>query len=783
MNEKYLPIKIFEKRKDFDERSTEGGGDSREPSWVLHGEKLRQHAVKLSESVKIIKESFKAWEKKERRLPLVIATVMIEDALAKSHREKMVSLLDCDGHDNVIGIHGECQILSLVDNEKLLDNIGDALLLENNAVAVSAISDMEVYKPFVEKTEGGGEFRIRLVNYNDYDRNQLVKILFKQYCEKNNIRINSCIRFTSDMYIYRVTLDSAEKLDLVGEFEGLYVAERTNPLKVTLDSLDFENPPSVKEPQEGVDYPVVGILDTGIYDVDHLKPWKEEKEHTNYPEEYQDNSHGTFVAGIVEYGDELNGRKTAALDGVRLFNAVVYPNEAKETIYPEDLVNNIREAVEKNPQIKIWNLSLGTREECDLDEFSEFGMALDNIQDENNVLIIKSAGNCINFMKGLPKSRISKSGDSVRALVVGSVAEEKDVFDYAEPNTPSPFTRVGPGPASIIKPDLVFYGGNAGMDDKGHMVCHGVKSFGLDGSVLKNIGTSFSTPAVARIASELAFMMTEEFDPLMIRALMIHYAKYPEGIRMKMEEKISQMGFGMPIGAQDILYNSPDEITLILRETLEKGSFIEMFDFPYPPSLCDGNGYFTGQIILTLVCKSLLDDKQAGEYCQSNIDIYFGTYETEVDRDTSKHIIKNPKGMEKNHNLLLDSNYSSRIKGIHPMTGFERECTLVKYGKFHPVKKYAVDLAEMTPANKEKYLPSNRKWYLKIEGLFRDFIEKDSVRKDYQLCQDFCMILTIRDPKRKAPVYDEVTQLLTKRNFIHHDVRVRNVIQLGNNLK
>lgn len=29
---------------------------------------------------------------------------------------------------------------------------------------------------------------------------------------------------------------------------------------------------------------------------------------------------------------------------------------------------------------------------------------------------------------------------------------------------PSPFTRVGPGPASIVKPDLVFYGGNAGVD-------------------------------------------------------------------------------------------------------------------------------------------------------------------------------------------------------------------------------------------------------------------------------------------------------------------------------
>lgn len=66
----------------------------------------------------------------------------------------------------------------------------------------------------------------------------------------------------------------------------------------------------------------------------------------------------------------------------------------------------------------------------------------------------------------------------------------------------------------------------------------------------------------------------------------------------------------------------PDEITLILRDTLEKGSFIEMFDFPFPTSLVDENGFFRGQIILTLVNKSLVDEKQAGEYCQSNIDVF-----------------------------------------------------------------------------------------------------------------------------------------------------------------
>ena len=107
-----------------------------------------------------------------------------------------------------------------------------------------------------------------------------------------------------------------------------------------------------------------------------------------------------------------------------------------------------------------------------------------------------------------------------------------------------------------------------------------------------------------------------------------------------------------------------------------------------------------------------------------NIDIFFGTYQSEKDRDITKPTIKNPKGIDEAQNLLLDSCYSTRAKGTYPQNGFERECTLVKYGKkFHPTKKYAVDLSDVTPSNKKRYLGKDRKWYLKIEGLFRDFIE------------------------------------------------------------
>lgn len=776
MSEKYLPIKIFEKRKVYDDRSIEGGGDNKEPGFVLHGAALQEHAKMLSVDLKEVRSQFLKEVKKDRALPVIMATSLNDSAIAKTHRGRVVGMLDSDGKNNVIGVFGDRQILSILSSETVLDNIDNVIQQEESAVFTSSLNAVEVFHPVVEAYETGHiEYRARLFDYNDFDRNNLARILFESFCNDIGVQIQKKIRFTADMYIYRVTIDSLEKFRRFEDFEGLYSAEKTSPLDATLNAVSDCVIVPTKFPEEGVEYQTVGVLDTGIAPIGHLSPWLLENEHTNYPEEYADRSHGTAVASIIEYSDDLNGTDICSTDGVNLFSALVYPNQ---DIFPEDLVDHVREAVERNPQIKIWNMSLGEKEQCDLDSFSEFGMALDNIQDENNVLIIKSAGNCYNFEKNLPKQRISKSADSVRALTVGSIAAEKEDFDYVDINMPSPFTRVGPGPASIIKPDLVFYGGNAGMHN-GRRVEHGVRTFNLNDDDVRHAGTSFSTPAVTRIVADLAYMMQEEFDPLLLKALTIHYAKYPDRIQMKMPEKINQMGFGVPIKARDILYNSPDEITLILRDSLDNGSFVEMFNFPYPTSMVDENGFFRGQIILTLVNKTIVDDKQAGEYCQSNLDVFFGTYESEMKRDINKPNIKNPLGLDDNQNLLSDALYRASSKGIHPITGFERECTLVKYGKkFHPVKKYAVDLAEMTPARREEYLSSDRKWYLKIKGLYRDFIEKDALKRDYQLSQEFCLVLTIRDPLGTAPVYDEVTQQLTNQNFVHHDIRVRNIIRL-----
>lgn len=776
MSEKYLPIKIFEKRKEYDDRITEGGGDNREPGFVLHGDQLQSHAQRIASDLQIVREDFREKLSVTRSLPVIMATSLIENAIAKTHRGRVVSILDSDGNDNVIGAMGDRQILSILSSEAILDNLENAIRREEMATLTSSLSCFELFYPCMEAyEEDHSEYRVRLFDYNDFDENNIARILFEKYCDDIGVIIQKKIRFTAEMFIYRVTIDSLDQYRQLGRFEGLYSVEKTVHLKVNLDSMTGEELIPVKYPEDGEDYQTVGVLDSGVAPIGHLAPWLLEEEHTNYPEEYADRSHGTAVASIIEYSDQLNKTDICSTDGVNIFSALVFP---KQNIFPEDLIENIRDAIERNPNIKIWNMSLGTSLESELTSFSEFGMALDNIQDENNVLIIKSAGNCYNFEKQLPKQRISKGADSIRSLVIGSIAGKKEEFDYSNANTPSPFTRVGPGPASIIKPDLVFYGGNAGMDGS-RRVEHGVYTFNLNDEDERLAGTSFSTPAVTRIVADLAFLMKEDFDPLLLKALTIHNAKYPTGNNMVMNDKINQMGFGVPIKAQDILYNSPDEITLILRDSLDKGSFIEMFNFPYPKSMVDENGFFRGQIILTLVNKTIVDEKQAAEYCQSNLDVFFGTYATERERDTTIPRNINPLGLDENENLLKDSLYRSSSVGIHPITGFERECTLVKYGKkFHPVKKYAVDLSEMKPAAKERCLSADRKWYMKIEGLFRDFIEKDALKRDYQLSQEFCMILTIRDPLGIVPVYDEVTQQLNNENFIHHDIRIRNVVRV-----
>lgn len=298
MSKKHLPIQFFEKRKDYDDRLTEGGGPSTLPSWVLKGDALVAKSSVLTSSVGNIITAFRERKAQEKKLPLVVCTILEEKAIAKSHRSEITGLYVDKNGSNVLGFSGNLCLLTMVSSEATLDSIDHTLSdTETQAKLISSIVDIEPFYPTVDRfDEDIRYYKVRLINYNNYDLNCAAKIIFEQQCEAAGITIEQKTKFTPDMTVYRVCLDSLEQLNLLEDFESIYTVEKMLPISMTLDALVLPATITPKSPTEGVDYPIVGVLDTGIADNSYLGAWKTKDSFTSYPDQYKDFSHGSFVA-------------------------------------------------------------------------------------------------------------------------------------------------------------------------------------------------------------------------------------------------------------------------------------------------------------------------------------------------------------------------------------------------------------------------------------------------------------------------------------------------------
>lgn len=263
-----------------------------------------------------------------------------------------------------------------------------------------------------------------------------------------------------------------------------------------------------------------------------------------------------------------------------------------------------------------------------------------------------------------------------------------------------------------------------------------------------------------------------------MKSLIIHSANYPNNTEIREFERTKYLGFGLPDTVHNILYNTPNETTLILRDVLLKGSFIDIKDFPIPECLVK-DGLFNFQAIVTLVYDPILDPTQGFEYCQSNINVKFGSYDQKVPRDTSKNCILNPIGRSGTQNILVGSLYS-KVKMRESSKEFAlKERMLIQYGdKYYPVKKYAVDTSELTEGNK-KYITADKKWYLTIDNTYRSSIEDKAAIENRELSQEFCLIITIKDPTNTCNVYNGITQKLNEYNFWHNNIKISDNIKIN----
>lgn len=775
MENKNLPIKLFKKRDNIDDRRTEGMSNDELPKWALSRPELEVKSKDFLAVLDQVSNIIGERSEKNSHLPAVLTVKLRDVAVAKTHRSQVGKVFNVNHKYNFLGMSDDCDLIVKIDNKNDLGLISKNIqAIDKNAHGISAIEEIEVFKPFIEQESG--TLKIRLINYNDYSLNNVVDSLFTGKLNERKINFKKT-RYAEDLTIYKLNGVTKDQFREIEGFEAMYSVTPMPKADIGLDFVLEDYTVPVKSPMPGIEYPIVGVLDSGIADIEQLKPWLLEDSYSAYPENMLNRAHGTFVAGIIVYGDQLEGQNWTGLEGCRLYSAAVFPDENLETIDEDELIENIRAAINSRPDIKIWNLSGGLKAECDLRDFSDFGKFLDDIQKTHDILINKSAGNCKNFLIPAAVQRIPKSADSVRSLVVGSIAHKKSINDQADIHWPSPFSRVGFGPNNLIKPDVIHYGGNSGKDAAGLMTKSGVRSFSLGGATVSNIGTSFSTPRITALSSALDFKIAESFNPLLLKALIIHSAKYPSGVTMAAIEKLKHMGYGLPTNVDEIVYNNPSEITLILQDTLVKSNYYEILDFPYPQQMVE-NGKFYGEVTITMVSSPIVDNNNATEYCQSNVDVAFGTYDRIKERDIEKRHILNEYGTEGGMNLLNESMYSRKHLN-NPLHEFAGERLLRNYGKkYHPVKKYSIDLTELTETNAVNALSDPKKWFLRLEGLYSSYTENRAALDGIELSQEFCLVITIRDKRNKTDVYNNVTRLLESNNFLHQNIKLKNEVNI-----
>lgn len=767
--DKYLPIKFYQRREDVDDRFTPALGGDELPKWVLEGEELSARSSTLIQAVSSLSTLFQTRKKEYDYVPIVASVSIDDNAIAKSHRSAITELFgDERKHSRVIGYSGENELFVRIDSEAEANLVQTKLGNEGKyAKGISAITEISAFEPVIcdyDECFVKTSLKASLFNYYDYGLNNSIKQAFTDLCDSLNIAVRETV-YNDDLIIYRLSdIVSAEQYNLLRQFPAIQYIEPMPMIKIGASLISAPSDIDIISPNENTDYPVVGILDGGISDIEHLSPWI--VGHSGpYPEEYLDKNHRTFIGGVIAYGDKLEKREITGVNGIKIYDAVVMPDTNKETLEEDDFVENIREAVRTNPNIKIWNLSIGYDSlEVQDTSFSNLAVALDDIQEEFGVIFCKAGGNCHNFETGRPVGRVTVPAESLLSITVGSVSND---------NTPSCFSRIGPGSVNTIKPELVSYGGGY-VKHNGRLLLDGVKSFSSDGNIYESAGTSYSTPRIAALLSSLQNEIREEYNPLLIKALAIHSANYPQEIKLEQEERVKYMGYGIPAPIKDILFNSDHEITMIQSDRLMKGKFMEILEFPYPECLIDSDGYYYGDVTITLVTQPKLSATQGSEYCQSDIDVKFGTFD-EIENKITTPRQRNEYGPDGFSNILLPAmfhTYATSNKDVD--NPFMRERTLLNYGKkYQPIKKWHINLSEITPSNKDKYLKAPKKWCLRLSGLFRDFSATRAALENRSLYQDFSLIITIKDPNGEKQVYDEVTQLLDSRNFIHNDIKLR----------
>ncbi len=337
--------------------------------------------------------------------------------------------------------------------------------------------------------------------------------------------------------------------------------------------------------------PIIGVIDTQFDTNVYFSEWVD---YTNMITDdieltSNDYKHGTAVSSILVDGPNINPEFD---DGCGRFRVRHFGVAKSGKFSSFTIVKAIKDIINSNKDIKVWNLSLGSNLEINQNFISPEAALLDKIQTENDIIFVIAGTNNNTDKKNM---LVGAPADSINSLVVNSVDYNKNPADYS---------RVGPVLSFFQKPDISYYGGTK---DKPMRVC----TPNGEGFV---VGTSFAAPWISRKMAYLINVLG--FTRETAKAILIHSTTGWD----KTSIDSMAVGYGVvPIKIEDIVNSKDDEIQFILNGVSEEYNTY-IYNLPVPRS--EGMHPYIAKA--TMCYFPYCSRNQGVDYTNTEFDLYFG---------------------------------------------------------------------------------------------------------------------------------------------------------------
>ena len=505
--------------------------------------------------------------------------------------------------------------------------------------------------------------------------------------------------------------------------------------------------------------PVVGIVDGGVADIPYLAAWRAGGTDPTVPGD-RNTAHGTFIAGPVVGASAFNPHIANDLEprGCSYYDIPLLPREGLLGKYfgmPSEFFDQLEEEIiraKAEASVRIFNLSLGSKQVSQDLGYSPFAKALDDMATQHDVIFTVSSGNLRGIESRAPwpldgdeavqllirgittNGRITAPAEHLLGLSVGAVNPPGVSGHHA--GLPTTYTRRGPGAGGARKPDLSHYGGASSRSAR-----TGLTSIASDNKLVENSGTSFAAPLVASSLATINHRLKGKVPRETLIALLIHRAERSKAMYHRALRHVARdfVGFGLPPPAMACLSDSQHSITLVFSETLMDRRELK-FLFSWPRSMVAPNGKCRGKVDLTLAFTPPIDAKFDSECLRVQLEAHLHQIET------------NPNTGEDDPKSRL-TRYDSTLPSGLELT----EKYLLQTGlKWTPVKRYKLHMTRGRGSSSE--------WQLSLRSSAR------AGEKYPEAGVPFTIVMTISDSQRTAFLYDEVRNEISRRGLRLADI-------------